>query len=91
MTEQEILKETGINKTKFNYLKTQGLLPMPRSKTKSNRNGGIISLYDETIVEIINAILEYQRIGLSLKEIEINLDLHYEKTYTKIHTGYKRR
>ena len=67
-TTNEVLAETGLSYPMLNRFKDLGLTPKPIRKGLGNRKG-VIGVFDDNIIDIINWVRVHQQRGLSLPEI----------------------
>ena len=67
-TTNEVLAETGLTYPKLNRLKDLGIIPKPRLKGQGRRKG-VVGIYDDDIIDIINDVKRQQESGLSLTQI----------------------
>jgi DNA-binding transcriptional MerR regulator len=67
-TTNEVLTETGLTYPMLNRLKDLGIIPRPRLKGQGRRKG-VVGVYDDDIIGIINNVKRQQESGLSLTQI----------------------
>jgi DNA-binding transcriptional MerR regulator len=67
-TTKEVLEETGLTYPMLNRLRDLHILPRPKIKGLGRRKG-VISEYDDSVINIINWVKLHQERGLSLSEI----------------------
>jgi hypothetical protein len=67
-TTNEVLAETGLTYPMLNRLKDLGIIPRPRLKGRGRRKG-VVGVFDDDIINIINEVKSEQKSGLSLTQI----------------------
>ena len=68
ITTDELLKETGISYPTLTRLKDLGVIPKPSKQGLGNKRG-VIGVFPDEVVSIINWVKQEQKYGLSLVEI----------------------
>ncbi|MGD0353375.1 MAG: hypothetical protein ABSB38_07760 [Dehalococcoidia bacterium] len=68
ITTEELLKETGISYPTLTRLKDLGIIAKPSKQGLGNRRG-VIGVFPDEVVSIINWVKQQQACGLSLVEI----------------------
>lgn len=67
-TTNEVLTETGLTYPRLNRLKDLGIIPRPRLRGQGRRKG-VVGVYEDDIIEIINSVKRQQESGVSLTQI----------------------
>ncbi len=67
-TTNEVLAETGLTYPMLNRLKDLGIVPRPRLKGRGRRKG-VVGVYEDSIIDVINGVKKKQKSGLSLTQI----------------------
>jgi DNA-binding transcriptional MerR regulator len=67
-TTDEVLKETGLTYPMLNRLKDLGIVQKPKRKGLGRRKG-VIGVFEDDVVDIINRVKLQQKAGLSLAQI----------------------
>ena len=67
-TTTEVLAETGLTHPMLNRLKDLGLIPKPGLKGRGRRKG-VVGVFEDNIIDIINDVKSQQESGLSLTQI----------------------
>lgn len=67
-TTNQVLTETGLTYPMLNRLKDLGIVPKPK-RMGLGRRKGVIGVFKDDVVEIINWVKEQQSWGLSLAQI----------------------
>ena len=67
-TTNEVLAETGLTHPMLNRLKDLGIVPKPKRQGLGNRKG-VIGVFEDDVIDIINWVKLQQSSGLSLAQI----------------------
>jgi DNA-binding transcriptional MerR regulator len=67
-TTNEVLTETGLTYPRLNRLKDLGIIPRPKLRGQGRRRG-VVGVYEDDIIDIINNVKRQQKSGLSLTQI----------------------
>ena len=67
-TTTEVLAETGLTYPMLNRLKDLGIIPKPRLRGRGRRKG-VVGIFEDNIIDIINDVKSQQESGLSLTQI----------------------
>ncbi len=67
-TTNEVLAETGLTYPMLNRLKDLGIVPKPKLKGLGRRKG-VIGLFEDDVIDIINWVKLQQKLGFTLVQI----------------------
>lgn len=67
-TTNEVLAETGLTYPMLNRFKDLSIVPKPKLKGRGRRKG-VIGVFEDDVIDIINRVKSEQKLGLTLSKI----------------------